>query len=124
MYRIGHRSSAYQKSNPAARHVAGGRWFHKASSVRPRCSEFARYALADRAGHEADQVPWQKSTPAGGPELSPISTAHAALESEPGRRQTAAAVPPDRVLPAQPPRSSMRLARLAVSDARTSFAVS
>src|SRR5947199_4400240 len=126
MDRFGYRSSAYQKSSAAARRAAPGRWLHKASSVRPRCLEFARYALADRAGHEAVEVLWKTSTPAGGPELSPISMEHSAPESGPGRCQTTAAVPPDRVLPVQPLRSSMRPARPmpAVSDARTSFAAS
>src|SRR5205807_1447951 len=80
MDRIGHRSSAYQKSSAAARRAAPGRWFHRASSVRPWCSEFARYALADRAGHEADEVLRKTSTPAGAPELSPISMEHSAQE--------------------------------------------
>src|SRR6266568_4214491 len=98
MDRIGHRSSADQKSSVAARRAAPGRWFHKASSVRPRCSEFARYALADRAGHEADEGLWKTSTPACAPELSPISMDHSTQESGPARCQTTAAVPPDRLL--------------------------
>src|SRR5213079_437757 len=72
MDRIGHRSSADQKSSAAARRAAPGRWFHKASSVRTRCSEFARYALADRAGHEADEGLWKTSTPAAGRSSHPF----------------------------------------------------
>src|SRR4029453_12398840 len=101
-------------------------WFHKASSARTRRSEFARYALGDRAAHEADAERWKRSRPPGGPELWPISMDHSAQESGPARCQTAAAVPPYRLLRARPLQSSMRPARPmpAVSDARTSFAVS